>query len=301
MKCTLFGVVMAASIGAWMSNCAFAASSAPDIGGALSADPAVVQQTVASLREAGPAGLGALLDQYDKSHDPRLLPAIDAVAGQHDAVFSRLYWYTDTAKASGAASAAHKPILYLRMLGKLTDEYSCANSRFFRTVLYANADVSKYLREHYVLVWVSERPVPVVTIDYGDGRVLKRTLTGNSIHYILTAQGHVVDALPGLYARKTFLAILGGAEQFAARQTLSPEAAKQYFDAREQAIRLAWQADASRVAPGILAPFAAMAGGGNVPDAAAAMKRTASKGRFEGPSAGENFVFGRSQRRWTSR
>ena len=35
-----------------------------------------------------------------------------------------------------------KPILSLRLLGKLTDEFSCANSRFFRTVLYPNAEVS---------------------------------------------------------------------------------------------------------------------------------------------------------------
>ena len=84
-------------------------------------------------------------------------------------------------------------------MGKLTDEFSCANSRFFRTILYSNAAVSKTLREQFILVWCSERPVPVVTIDYGDGRSLKRTLTGNSIHYILDSNGAIIDALPGIF------------------------------------------------------------------------------------------------------
>jgi hypothetical protein len=47
--------------------------------------------------------------------------------------------------------------------------------------------------------------VPKVTIDFGDGRRLERTLTGNSIHYILTPDGEVVEALPGLYGPKAFL------------------------------------------------------------------------------------------------
>ena len=71
-----------------------------------------------SARRRPGEALAALLDQYDKSPDPRLIPVIDAVAGQRDALSSRLFWYTDVAKATEAASAAHKPILYLRLLGK---------------------------------------------------------------------------------------------------------------------------------------------------------------------------------------
>ena len=74
------------------------------------------------------------------------------------------------------------------MLGKLTDEFSCANSRFFRTSLYSNKEISNYLRDNFVLHWQSVRPVPRVTIDFGDGRKLERTLTGNSAHYVLTAR-----------------------------------------------------------------------------------------------------------------
>ena len=90
------------------------------------------------------------------------------------------------------------------MLGKLTDEYSCANSRFFRTTLYANQQIARLLRGQFVLHWESVRPVPRVTIDFGDGRKLERTLTGNSAHYILDEQGQPLDVLPGLYGPAIF-------------------------------------------------------------------------------------------------
>ena len=117
---------------------------------------------------------------------------------------SRLYWYTDMAAAQAAAERTGRPILSLRMLGKLTDEFSCANSRFFRTALYSNKEISDYLRDNYVLHWQSVRPVPRVTIDFGDGRKLERTLTGNSAHYVLTSAGQPLDVLPGLYAPQAF-------------------------------------------------------------------------------------------------
>ena len=62
----------------------------------------------------------------------------------------------------------------LRLLGNLDEEYSCANSRFFRTTLYANAEVSRYLHDHFILHWKSVRPVPRITVDFGDGRKIER-------------------------------------------------------------------------------------------------------------------------------
>ena len=100
----------------------------------------------------------------------RIATALDTVGQQKNSYIAGLYWYTDLEEAKKTLPPANKPILSLRLLGKLTDEFSCANSRFFRTVLYPNAEVSAYLREHYVLHWQSVRPVPKVTIDYGDGR-----------------------------------------------------------------------------------------------------------------------------------
>jgi hypothetical protein len=141
---------------------------------------------------------------------------LDAVAGQRYAAWSGLYWHRDLESAKAEARATGRPILSLRMLGRLDEDLSCANSRFFRIALYANAAVSRYLREHYVLHWSSERPVPVARIDFGDGRVLERTVAGNSAHYVLDSRGRPVDVLPGLYMPALFEELLRRAEPVAA-------------------------------------------------------------------------------------
>lgn len=163
----------------------------------------------ASYRARGPEGLDELLEIHqtlvDRDDDTASIESlITEVAAARDAHISGLFWFTDLDKAKAAAAKTNRPILSLRMMGNLTDEYSCANSRFFRTALYANQEISEYLKSNFVLHWKSVRPVPKVTIDFGDGRVLHRTLTGNSIHYILTADGRPVDALPGLYSPQLF-------------------------------------------------------------------------------------------------
>jgi hypothetical protein len=206
---------------------------------------------MAQLRALGPQGLSALLKAYDaQSEEPQAKTrreskaAVDKVAGQCDAWASRLFWYTDLEKAKAAARATRKPILSLRLLGKLDEEYSCANSRFFRTTLYPNTDVSAYLRDHFVLHWESVRPVPRITIDFGDGRRLERTITGNSVHYVLDSQGEPVDALPGLYSPKAFLKGLASAEQAAlACSDLVEPAKKAYLSAYHQQRRAAVAAE----------------------------------------------------------
>lgn len=197
---------------------------------AVSADPDATQRAITRLREAGPTGLDALLQEHatvidahprvaatggnaDSQAWGRLRHALDAVAGEYDAHATRLYWYTSLDEAQAAAAARGLPILSLRLLGRLDEECSCANSRFFRAVLYANTDIGKLLREQFVLHWQSVRPVPKVTIDFGDGRKLVRTLTGNSIHYILDSQGNPVDALPGLYGPRAFRERLEAAQR----------------------------------------------------------------------------------------
>jgi hypothetical protein len=137
---------------------------------------------------------------------------IDHEANQRDAYASGLYWHKDLAAAKAEALRTGRNILSLRLLGNLDEEYSCANSRFFRTLLYPNPEVSNFLRQHYVLHWKSVRPAPLITIDMGDGRRIKRTITGNSIHYILNPSGQVLDALPGIYPPVAFIQALTRAE-----------------------------------------------------------------------------------------
>ena len=192
---------------------------------ALSTTKTLATEAVTELRASGPVGLDALFRVYRQEIDAqiikpnhglewqRLSAVLEAVSQQKDSYLSGLYWYTDISQAKKAARASGKPILSLRLLGKLTDEYSCANSRFFRSILYANEEVSNVLRKDFVLHWQSVRPVPRLTIDFGDGRKLETTVTGNSIHYILDAQGQPLDALPGLYGPKAFLRSLGRVQE----------------------------------------------------------------------------------------
>lgn len=166
--------------------------------------------TVSLFADSAPEskGLETLFARYDREPEgsvkAKLAAQIDAAAHQRYATVSRLYWHTDLTSAKAAARLHGRPILHLRMLGRLDEDLSCANSRMFRATLYANRAVSAFLRERFILYWSSERPVPRVTIDYGDGRKLERTVTGNSAHYVLDYDGNVLDVLPGLYAPAAF-------------------------------------------------------------------------------------------------
>src|SRR5512143_3895990 len=132
------------------------------------------------FRRMGPGGL----DAYLRAHGASAAPALDAVCAQKDAHTSLLYWFTDLPAAIAEASRTRRPILSLRLLGRLDEELSCANSRFFRKLLYPQAQINQLLRDHFVLHWQSVRPVPRVTIDFGGGKRIEKTLTGNSCHVV---------------------------------------------------------------------------------------------------------------------
>jgi hypothetical protein len=250
------------------------------------------------LRAAGPSGLSALVDvgvsAPGRDVSPAYRSAIDLVCAQFDCAASRLYWYTDFEAARRAAEASGRPILALRLLGRLDEELSCANSRYFRTLLYSDPAISGWLREHAVLFWSSERPVPRVTVDYGDGRRLVGTVTGNSIHYLLDPRGRLIDALPGLHTPQRFLAwINGGADLSRSLAALDEDA----FDARLRReherldgalvtemraglVRAGWPAEAARGAWGAIALEAP---GAPAPTAADAAPLARSKSAGEEP------------------
>lgn len=177
------------------------------------------QGAIARLREAGPAGLSAFLDAAAASQDtvwnPTASAALDRICAQRHCAASRLYWYTDLAAAQKEASRREVPIVSLRLLGRLDEEQSCANSRYFRMALYSDPAVAAWLRENAVLHWSSERPVPRVSIDFGDGRRLEGTVTGNSAHYLLDSRGRPIDVLPGLYSPSAFRRWLASAAPLA--------------------------------------------------------------------------------------
>jgi hypothetical protein len=276
---------------------------------ATSPDSSIAQPAIAALRALGPTGLEAMLRVHAesiRSHTVgaavsgiqktdsewlRLRTALDTIARQRDSYTSKLYWFTDFDHAKAAARASGKPILSLRLLGNLDDELSCANSRFFRATLYANAQVSAYLRDHFILHWKSVRPVPKVTIDFGDGRKLERTITGNSIHYVLDADGRILDALPGLYGAQAFLTGLQQAETIVNRCATSPPSERDhilhdYHCTRVVALESDWSRDLAAVrvstdATKSLSQPTALSSG--PPSAAVASRSTLSKTQIERP------------------
>ena len=217
---------------------------------------AALSVSVSASGAATQADLDALLTLYDRAPNGpvknALAAEIDAAAHQKYATVSRLYWHTSLESAMEAARAHGRPILHLRMLGRLDEDLSCANSRLFRATLYANQEVSAFLRERFVLYWSSERPVPHVTIDYGDGRRLERTTTGNSAHYVLDQDGNVLDVLPGLYAPEVFRRELEGSLTLATRvrgesDEIRARLIADFHRERAEAARQDWQLVSDRL------------------------------------------------------
>jgi hypothetical protein len=261
----LVSTVMSASAGA-PSERALNASTKSLAHRALAADRAESKKALVELRSMGPEGLRAFLETnrsdieaavVQGNFSSRVLDSLDSLCQQKDCYASRLYWYTDLEEAKKAARAQHKPILSLRLLGRLDEDLSCANSRLFRITLYANDQVSNLLREQFVLHWQSVRPVPRLVIDFGDGRKMERTLTGNSAHFVLDSEGRFIDALPGLYGPGAFLRELNRLLPVASfLEMLDTDnerttALRQYHDARLKETEEAWANDVKRA--GLLA------------------------------------------------
>lgn len=119
-------------------------------------------------------------------------------------------------------------------------------------MLYPNREVSEILHDRFVLHWQSVRPVPTVTIDFGDGRKLERTLTGNSIHYILDSDGRPLDALPGLYGPRAFVRGLLSAETLFKSLAGKNEEQRnfmllQYYGDQHNKISAAWTVDTGKI------------------------------------------------------
>ncbi len=119
-------------------------------------------------------------------------------------------------------------------------------------MLYPNEEVSALLHDRFVLHWQSVRPVPTVTIDFGDGRKLERTLTGNSIHYILDSDARPLDALPGLYGPKAFVRGLLDAERLFKSLTGKDDTQRNvtqriYYGEQHNKISTAWMTDTMKI------------------------------------------------------
>ena len=72
-------------------------------------------------------------------------------------------------------------------------------------MLFSRDDVAEFVNANFEPVWVMVRPVPIVKIDFGNGKVLTRTLHGNIMTSVCTSDGQLLDALPGIYTPEVYI------------------------------------------------------------------------------------------------
>ncbi len=82
-------------------------------------------------------------------------------------------------------------------------------------MLFSSDEVAKFINDTFEPAWESVRPAPLVTIDFGNGHVVKRTLQGNIATYVCNADGIVYDVLPGIYSTDVYRQQLEALNTFA--------------------------------------------------------------------------------------
>jgi hypothetical protein len=72
-------------------------------------------------------------------------------------------------------------------------------------VLFSQPEIADFLSESFECAWESVRPVPRLSIDFGGGRRLERTLRGNIATYLCTGAGETFDLVPGLVEGREYV------------------------------------------------------------------------------------------------
>lgn len=80
-------------------------------------------------------------------------------------------------------------------------------------MLFSQPHVANLLNERFECAWESVRDVPKITIDFGGGTVLQRTLVGNIATWFCFADGEAFGVLPGLVDAPEFVAAATAALQ----------------------------------------------------------------------------------------
>jgi len=70
--------------------------------------------------------------------------------------------------------------------------------------LFSSTEIAQFINNAFEPAWESVRPVPIVTIDFGNGTKVTRTLHGNIATYVCDADGRVLDVMAGIYEPSTF-------------------------------------------------------------------------------------------------
>ena len=145
-------------------------------------------------------------------------------------------------------------------------------------MLFSDPEVAQFIDATFEPVWVSVRPAPLVTIDFGNGHKVIRTFQGNVATYVCDAEGTVYDVLPGIYTPVPYR------QQLKLLATLVNGLANVSADARKKQLREyhAKQAVALKKAVPPMVVAVGNTGGGG-------------KGGFGGGAFGPGFAFGGGQ------
>ena len=109
-------------------------------------------------------------------------------------------------------------------------------------MLFSNDQVAQFINRNFEPTWEMVREVPIVRIDFGGGHVLTRTLHGNILTAVCTANGLTLDALPGIYNPPGYLDQLDQFRLLAQQFTRTPA------EGREDWVRKYHQRQAARIA-----------------------------------------------------
>lgn len=71
-------------------------------------------------------------------------------------------------------------------------------------MLFSDNKLIDYLNRNFECAWESVKPVPIMTVDFGDGRVISRSMHGNVAGYVCLSDKTVVDTLPGIYGPRCY-------------------------------------------------------------------------------------------------
>lgn len=71
--------------------------------------------------------------------------------------------------------------------------------------MFSDKEIASYINANFEPAWQSVRPVPIITVDMGNGNVVRKTFRGNIGTYVCTTDGDVFDILPGLYSPAQYL------------------------------------------------------------------------------------------------
>lgn len=114
-------------------------------------------------------------------------------------------WHPDYQSACLTAMRSRKPILLFQLMGDLDDDLLGASGRLARSVLFSAPEIALFIGASFEPAWQNVRSAPASRVDFGNGNSVTRTLPGNIATYVCTADGEVIDILPGIYDPRTYL------------------------------------------------------------------------------------------------